>query len=86
MIKVLKIFYVCIFVLTLGFCLMGEAKGFAQTTGIGTDISNIARVDQVAPDFIADAYHDGAFKRVSLKDYRDKWVLLCFYPGDFTFV
>ena len=43
-------------------------------------------VGQQAPDFTAPAYHQGGFNPVSLSDYAGKWVLLCFYPGDFTFV
>ena len=39
-----------------------------------------------APDFTAPAYHKGKFTTVKLSDYLGKWVLLCFYPGDFTFV
>lgn len=45
-----------------------------------------ARVGQKAPDFEAPAYHRGKFVNVKLSDYAGKWVLLCFYPGDFTFV
>jgi hypothetical protein len=46
-----------------------------------------ARVGKEAPDFEASAYIQGTgFKNVKLSDYRGKWVLLCFYPGDFTFV
>lgn len=45
-----------------------------------------ARVGQKAPDFQAPAYYQGAFTNVKLSDYLGKWVLLCFYPGDFTFV
>jgi peroxiredoxin (alkyl hydroperoxide reductase subunit C) len=45
-----------------------------------------ARVGQKAPDFQAPAYFKGAFTNVKLSDYLGKWVLLCFYPGDFTFV
>ena len=46
-----------------------------------------ARVGKEAPDFEASAYIAGeGFKNVKLSDYRKKWVLLCFYPGDFTFV
>lgn len=43
-------------------------------------------VGKEAPDFEASAFHEGGFKNVKLSDFRDKWVLLCFYPGDFTFV
>ena len=39
-----------------------------------------------APDFEASAYVDGGFKTVKLSDYKGKWTVLCFYPGDFTFV
>ena len=46
----------------------------------------IARVGAKAPDFTAPAYHKGGFINIKLSDYQGKWVLLCFYPGDFTFV
>lgn len=45
-----------------------------------------ARVGQKAPDFTAPAYYKGGFGPVKLSDFAGKWVLLCFYPGDFTFV
>jgi AhpC/TSA family len=41
---------------------------------------------QKAPDFTAPAYYKGSFGPVKLSDFAGKWVLLCFYPGDFTFV
>jgi hypothetical protein len=44
------------------------------------------RVGQKAPDFTAPSYYQGGFTPVSLSDFAGKWVLLCFYPGDFTFV
>ncbi|MDQ1286355.1 MAG: hypothetical protein QG663_1788 [Thermodesulfobacteriota bacterium] len=46
----------------------------------------IARVGKPAPDFEAAAYQSGAFKNVRLSDLKGGWVVLCFYPGDFTFV
>jgi len=45
-----------------------------------------AQVGKPAPDFEASAYIDGGFKNIKLSDYKGKWVVLCFYPGDFTFV
>ena len=45
-----------------------------------------AQVGRPAPDFEANAFVDGGFKNIKLSDYRGKWVVLCFYPGDFTFV
>ena len=43
-------------------------------------------VGQKAPDFKADACCGGEFKSVSLSDYKGKWLVLYFYPLDFTFV
>ena len=43
-------------------------------------------VGKKAPDFEASAFVDGGFKNIKLSDYAGKWVFLCFYPGDFTFV
>ena len=45
-----------------------------------------ARVGQKAPEFAAPSYYRGGFTPVKLADFAGKWVLLCFYPGDFTFV
>ncbi len=47
---------------------------------------NIARVGHPAPDFEANVYQNGTFQTVRLSDYKGKWIILCFYPGDFTFV
>jgi alkyl hydroperoxide reductase subunit AhpC len=46
----------------------------------------LARVGKTAPDFEAISYCDGEFRTVKLSDYLGKWIVLCFYPGDFTFV
>jgi len=46
----------------------------------------MVRVGKPAPDFTASAYHNGKFMNISLSEFKGKWVLLCFYPGDFTFV
>jgi peroxiredoxin (alkyl hydroperoxide reductase subunit C) len=44
------------------------------------------KVGDKAPDFEAPAYQNGNFGQIKLSDYLGKWVVLCFYPGDFTFV
>ena len=46
----------------------------------------MVKVGKPAPDFTASAFYNGKFMNVSLSEYKGKWVLLCFYPGDFTFV
>ncbi len=45
-----------------------------------------ATVGKKAPDFEADAFFQGGFKKFKLSDFKGKWLVLCFYPGDFTFV
>jgi peroxiredoxin (alkyl hydroperoxide reductase subunit C) len=45
-----------------------------------------AKVGKPAPDFEAKAYVNGEVQTIKLADYRGKWVMLYFYPGDFTFV
>jgi hypothetical protein len=44
------------------------------------------KVGGKAPDFQAPAYYQGNFTTVKLSDFLGQWVLVCFYPGDFTFV
>ena len=46
-----------------------------------------ALVAKPAPDFTAQAVMpDGSFKEIKLSDYKGKYVILFFYPLDFTFV
>ncbi len=46
-----------------------------------------ARIQQEAPDFAAQAVMpDGSFKELKLSEYKGKYVVLFFYPLDFTFV
>ena len=58
----------------------------AETLEIKKEMTMTAKVGQKAPDFEAPAYYKGKFTSVKLSDYLGKWVLVCFYPGDFTFV
>ena len=44
------------------------------------------KVGAPAPDFEVAGYQKGSFKNFRLSEYKGKWVVLCFYPGDFTFV
>ena len=44
------------------------------------------KIGASAPDFTAEAYHQGSVKKVRLADLRGRWVILFFYPADFTCV
>ena len=50
------------------------------------EVASMIQVGKKVPDFVAPAYQNGKFVSVKLSEYLGKWVLLCFYPGDFTFV
>lgn len=65
---------------------MQEAKGGLSIPVQREEFKMIAKVGKPAPDFEASAFVEGGFKNVKLSDYKGKWVVLCFYPGDFTFV
>ncbi|KAG9468181.1 peroxiredoxin-2 [Eleutherodactylus coqui] len=45
-----------------------------------------AHIGKPAPDFQATAVVNGEFKEIKLSDYRGKYLVLFFYPLDFTFV
>jgi len=43
-------------------------------------------INQNAPEFEEEAFTNNEIKKIRLSDYRGKWVILFFYPADFTFV
>jgi NADH-dependent peroxiredoxin subunit C len=47
---------------------------------------NKLEINGKAPAFEAQAFHNGEIKTVKLADYQGKWVVLVFYPADFTFI
>lgn len=46
----------------------------------------VAEVGKPAPQFTGAAYHAGQIGELSLAAQKGKWVILFFYPADFTFV
>lgn len=59
----------------------------ASGAPVTKEVRMIAQVGKEAPDFEATAFVAGeGFKLIRLSDYRGKWIVICFYPGDFTFV
>ena len=49
-------------------------------------MNRIPLVGEAAPDFRASAYHGGKQVEITLSGHRGQWVVLIFYPGDFTCV
>jgi peroxiredoxin (alkyl hydroperoxide reductase subunit C) len=46
----------------------------------------MVRIGQKVPDTEFEIFHKNEFKKVNLSDYKGKWLVLLFYPADFTFV
>jgi peroxiredoxin 2/4 len=71
--------------------LMAPISGLTQPSPALADApQRVAKVGERAPDFVLDALVSTAkgkeFRKISLEEYRGKWVVLFFYPMDFTFV
>jgi alkyl hydroperoxide reductase subunit AhpC len=66
---------------------MGRAHRLDRSLSLTTRRFNMpAQVQQEAPDFTAKAVINEEFKDVKLSNYRGKYVVMFFYPLDFTFV
>lgn len=76
----------------MGRALARLSSAFTKTSAVQSRPISIsaqclaAQVQKPAPAFKAQAVVDGQFKEVSLDDYKGKYVVLYFYPLDFTFV
>lgn len=64
---------------TNGCCEGGECE-------VGADTPFFATIGHEIPDAEVSAYHNNEIKKIKLSDYRGKWLILFFYPADFTFV
>ncbi|MFA5948443.1 MAG: redoxin domain-containing protein [Candidatus Gracilibacteria bacterium] len=51
-----------------------------------TQEENSSLIDNFIPDLELDAYVNDQIKKIKLRDYKGKWLILFFYPADFTFV
>jgi len=59
---------------------------YSQESSVGTNSVGWARVQKPAPHFNETAVVNGEFKTLSLDDFKGKYLVLFFYPLDFTFV
>ncbi len=67
--------------------ILSSSESSAAVPIAGKEISMLqARVGKPAPDFELSAFFGEGFKNIKLSDYKGKWIVVCFYPGDFTFV
>ncbi len=50
------------------------------------DTTKMIQIDQKIPDLEMEAFHNEEIKSIKLSDYKGKWLILIFYPADFTFI
>ena len=46
----------------------------------------MVKIGQKIPDFTLEVYHQEKIKKIKLSDYKGQWLVLIFYPADFTFI
>ena len=63
--------------------MLEHARNFSFSSKL---LSDRPQVQKPAPDFSGTAVVNGDFKEIKLSDYKGKYVVLFFYPLDFTFV
>ena len=44
------------------------------------------KIDDLIDDFEFEVYQNEAIKKVKFSSYQGKWLVLLFYPADFTFI
>lgn len=44
------------------------------------------KIGENIPDFTLDTFHKNKIKKVKLSSYKKKWLVILFYPADFTFI
>ncbi|CAF1048033.1 unnamed protein product [Adineta steineri] len=68
------------------FAIKTSASSFQHIACITTNQSSFPVISKPAPYFKGQAVFNGHFKDIELSDYKGKYVVLFFYPLDFTFV
>ena len=46
----------------------------------------MVKIGQKVTDFELSTYHNDDIKKIRISDYKGKWLVLLFYPADFTFI
>ena len=43
-------------------------------------------IGQTIPEMQLEAYQNEDIRKINLSDYRGKWLVMLFYPADFTYI
>jgi alkyl hydroperoxide reductase subunit AhpC len=71
--------------LALIFLVPGCSPGTDDSASVRPDI-RAPVIGMTVPAGTFDAFYQGEITRIKLSDYRGKWLILFFYPADFSFV
>ncbi len=66
--------------------LLAKVKKIPPLSGPASVPSSRIQIGQAIPNFELEAFQNEQIKRVTLSEYRGKWLVLIFYPADFAFV
>ncbi|HEV7121601.1 MAG TPA: redoxin domain-containing protein [Candidatus Paceibacterota bacterium] len=50
------------------------------------EYSSAVRIGEAVPDYEFEAFHEENVKTMKFSDFRGKWLVVMFYPADFTFI
>jgi len=50
------------------------------------EVNKMINIGEEVPEFTTKAFQNNQFKTIKLADYKGKWIVLFFYPADFTFI
>ncbi|MES2014823.1 MAG: redoxin domain-containing protein [Patescibacteria group bacterium] len=65
---------------------MAKEKKHSDSEETAESLVNVIRVGRSVPDFEFEVFHDEKIKKLHFSDYKGKWLILFFYPANFTFV
>lgn len=65
---------------------MNENSCACCDSGCGSNGGTMRLVGNKAPDWKMEGFHAGEFHTHALSDFKGKWLVMFFYPLDFTFV
>jgi NADH-dependent peroxiredoxin subunit C len=68
----------------------GQKSNYCEACGDFHDVAHefvsFVRIGESIPDYEFQVYHGDDTKTMKFSDFRGKWLVVMFYPGDFTFV
>ena len=65
---------------------MGWRRPGKSLIKLECNLFDMLKIGEKVPDFETDAFQNEEIKKVKLSDFKGRWLVVMFYPADFTFV